>query len=194
MNTQLLFLSLCHSLFVFVLSFQLSRQVSSTRAAITEAMNAEKGYESQRMFAEMVFHETSKMDEEVWSAYYVEATQQLHRFRSLQIQRNREQQTQQPPAQPFQPPAQPLQPPPRPFQPAAQPSSLLHSHSSVIHNPSRMHKVFSSRITVIRHRASHSRASSLLRHSPVRPQATSTARHRTSRRRASSLHGRIRRP
>lgn len=47
------------------MSLQLSRQVRSTRATITEAMNMEKGCESQRMFAELVFHETSKMDEEV---------------------------------------------------------------------------------------------------------------------------------
>ncbi|XP_034043814.1 uncharacterized protein LOC117525947 isoform X4 [Thalassophryne amazonica] len=88
---------------------EVSRRLSSTRATITDATNVEKDCKSQRMFAELIFHETSKMNEEVWNAYYLAATQQLHHFRSLQIKRNRERQQTQ---QQFQPSLQYFHPPP----------------------------------------------------------------------------------
>ena len=91
-------------------------------------MNYGKGCESQRMFAELIFHETSKMDEEIWNSYYLEATQQLHKFRSLQIQKTRERQQAlhqfQSPPQHFQPPVQSFRNP-QCFQPPTYPDPSL---------------------------------------------------------------------
>ena len=58
---------------------------------MSEAAKADRGFKSQRMFAEMVFCEAKKMDEEVWNTYFLEASQLLHRFRRIQIQKNKQQ-------------------------------------------------------------------------------------------------------
>ncbi|XP_034031874.1 extensin-like [Thalassophryne amazonica] len=122
---------------------KLSRHLSSTSAKLNQVIDVENGHESQRMFAELVFHETRRMDDDIWSACYVAPINQLYHFKSLQIRKNQERQQAQQNVHHStlysQPPPQLLQPPPNPsWLLLHNISTHLHNSSSLLHSSSRL--------------------------------------------------------